>query len=322
MKFYKYVSRLEKIKYPIYCGLQERRQFVCFLFTTFVELIYIPANILGLNDYHQSIVFDIYNWLQLVFVISLQIAFWRNKVSTQVALYLFFISIAIKLSTESLFELFTNGLDSSYILGNFNIILILSAVSVAVRLKRLALIIILLLSVDLASVCSFGTIDYIVKIMRVFFVGYMLVLFVTVFDSKDSARGLRQPSVIKAEEQRAINMLINLNESNKGKVVSLLSKLSEEENEKIYKNTQKYFLKKQAEEYNFISICPELTKSEVEICQLIVRDKSIKEICDILGKSRSNITSQRTHIRKKLNLRKQENLKTALIVKLNALDKK
>lgn len=322
MKFYKYVSRLEKIKYPIYCGLQERRQLLCFLFTTFVELLYIPANILGLNDYHHSIVFDVYNWVQLIFVVLLQVAFWKNKVSTKIALHLFFIAIAAKLSAESLYELFYNGLNSNHIFGNFNIILVLSAVSIAVRLKRLAFIILLILTIDLVSLCFVGSPEYTIKVMRVFFVGYMLVLFITLFDSKDSARGLRQPSIITAEEKRAINMLIGLNEDNKEKVVSLLAKLSEEENEKIYKNTQDYFLKKQVEEYNFISICPELTKSEIEICKLIIRDKSLKEICAILGKSRSNITSQRTHIRRKLNLQKQEDLKTALIVRLNELDKK
>lgn len=322
MRFYKYVSRLEKIKYPTYCGLQERRQFVCFLFTTFVELIYIPANILGLNDYHQSTIFDVYNWVQLLFVLLLQIAFWRDKISTQVSLFLFFVAIAIKLSSESLYELFSNGLDSTHIFGNFNIILILSAVSIAVRLKKLAVIILLIISIDLASVGFIGSLEYTIKVMRVFFVGYMLVLFVTVFDSKNSARGLRQPRIIKQEEQRAINMLINLNEDNKEKVVSLLSKLSEEENEKIYKHTQSYYLEKQAEDYNFHSICSELTKSEVEICKLIVRNKSMKEICFLLNKSRSNISSQRTHIRRKLGLKKNEDLKTALIVMLNGLNKK
>lgn len=92
MNFYKYVSKLEKIKYPIYCGLQERRQFVCFLLTTFVELIYIPANLIGLNDYHNSMTLEIYNWVHLVFACVLQMLFWKNKVSTKTALYLFFLA--------------------------------------------------------------------------------------------------------------------------------------------------------------------------------------------------------------------------------------
>lgn len=46
--FFNFISRLEHFKFPYYCGLQERRQFVCFLFTTFVELFYIPETFLVL----------------------------------------------------------------------------------------------------------------------------------------------------------------------------------------------------------------------------------------------------------------------------------
>lgn len=320
--FYKYISKLEGLKYPKYCGLQERRQFLCFLFTTFVEMIYIPANIFGLNGYHNSLVFDVYNWVHLVFAVFLQIAFWKDMVSTRTSLYLFFISIVVKLSSESLYELFCNGLDSSHILGNFNIILILSVVAIAIRLKKLAFIIIFAYTLDLALVCSLSSPEYAIRIMRIFFIGYMLVLLIIVFDSKSSTIGLRQPREITKEEQMAIDMLINLNDTNKEKAYSLLSRLTEEEESIIFEKSKDYFLKKQVETANFLAICPTLTKSEIEICKLVMRDKSLKEICSILGKSKSNITCQRTHIRRKLGLQKHEDLKMALEEMFRMLENK
>ncbi len=315
--FFNFISKLENIKYPYYCGLQERRQFVCFLFTTFVELFYIPANILGLNDYHHSLIFDAYNWLHLFFVIILQILFWTNTLSTKASIYIFFTTIAIKLSAESIYELFTAGVYGVHILGNFTIILILVSVAIAVRLSKLAITIITILTLGLTIFCITSPLHHILRVMRIFFVGYKFILYVIAFDSKNATKGLRMPGRITKEEQSAIDMLINLNESDKEKVYSLLSRLSSTHQEELLNNIKDYYHKQYIETINLLSICPSLTPSEVEICKLILIGKSLKEICFTLHKTPSNITSQRTHIRKKLNLAKQDDLRTSLMMLLN-----
>lgn len=315
--FFNFISKLEHFKYPYYCGLQERRQFVCFLFTTFVELFYIPANILGLNDYHHSTIFDAYNWLHLIFIIILQILFWTNTLSTKASVYIFFTAIAIKLSAESLYELSTTGVYGIHILGNLNIILILASVAIAVRLSKLAITIITILTLSLTIFCITSPLHHILRAMRIFFVGYMFILYIIIFDSKNATKGLRMPNRITKEEQSAIDMLINLNKSDKEKVYSLLSRLSSTHQEELLNNIKDYYHQQYIETINLLSICPSLTPSEVEICKLILIGKSLKEICFTLHKTPSNITSQRTHIRKKLNLAKQDDLRTSLMVLLN-----
>lgn len=315
--FFNFISKLEHFKYPYYCGLQERRQFVCFLFTTFVELFYIPANILGLNDYHHSTIFDAYNWFHLIFIIILQILFWTNTISTKASVYIFFTAIAIKLSAESLYELSTTGVYGIHILGNLNIILILASVAIAVRLSKLAITIITILTLSLTIFCITSPLHHILRAMRIFFVGYMFILYIIIFDSKNATKGLRMPNRITKEEQSAIDMLINLNKSDKEKVYSLLSRLSSTHQEELLNNIKDYYHQQYIETINLLSICPSLTSSEVEICKLILIGKSLKEICFTLHKTPSNITSQRTHIRKKLNLAKQNDLRTSLMVLLN-----
>lgn len=315
--FFNFISKLEHFKYPYYCGLQERRQFVCFLFTTFVELFYIPANILGLNDYHHSTIFDAYNWFHLIFIIILQILFWTNTLSTKASVYIFFTAIAIKLSAESLYELSTTGVYGIHILGNLNIILILASVAIAVRLSKLAITIITILTLSLTIFCITSPLHHILRAMRIFFVGYMFILYIIIFDSKNATKGLRMPNRITKEEQSAIDMLINLNKSDKEKVYSLLSRLSSTHQEELLNNIKDYYHQQYIETINLLSICPSLTPSEVEICKLILIGKSLKEICFTLHKTPSNITSQRTHIRKKLNLVKQDDLRTSLMVLLN-----
>lgn len=315
--FFNFISKLEHFKYPYYCGLQERRQFVCFLFTTFVELFYIPANILGLNDYHHSTIFDAYNWFHLIFIIILQILFWTNTISTKASVYIFFTAIAIKLSAESLYELSTTGVYGIHILGNLNIILILASVAIAVRLSKLAITIITILTLSLTIFCITSPLHHILRVMRIFFVGYIFILYIIIFDSKNATKGLRMPNRITKEEQSAIDMLINLNKSDKEKVYSLLSRLSSTHQEELLNNIKDYYHQQYIETINLLSICPSLTPSEVEICKLILIGKSLKEICFTLHKTPSNITSQRTHIRKKLNLVKQDDLRTSLMVLLN-----
>ncbi len=112
MMLLKWISKLEYYKLPQHCGLRDRRQFVCFLFTTFAEMLFIPANLMGLNDYLQPHAFDALNWGQLVFVILLQVAYWRNWLSVRTGLYVFFVEIAAKISTESLYQVFMGGANS------------------------------------------------------------------------------------------------------------------------------------------------------------------------------------------------------------------
>lgn len=63
-------------------------------------------------------------------------------------------------------------------------------------------------------------------------------------------------------------------------------------------------------------VFPELTPSQREIAYLILQDKPVSEIAEILFKSVGNITSQRAHIRAKLGLKKEDNLKNVLAVRM------
>ena len=57
---------------------------------------------------------------------------------------------------------------------------------------------------------------------------------------------------------------------------------------------------------------PMLSETQQEICRLILENHSTGNIAKTLGKSLSNITCQRSKIRAKLHLKKEEDLKTVL----------
>ena len=68
------------------------------------------------------------------------------------------------------------------------------------------------------------------------------------------------------------------------------------------------------------SALPTLTPTEKEVCRLIIGGKTICEIASILNKKPNNISTVRIHIRKKLGLATNEDLKEALLESLRMGD--
>lgn len=152
--------------------------------------------------------------------------------------------------------------------------------------------------------------------MRVYFVGYLLIFFVVLYNSKTMARGLRQPRLVNVEEKKALEMLGKLNEDEKAKADSLIDRLSPESKEQLRKSVMARVETKEMEPLVYQQLCPELTKGEIEVCKLILEGKSIRDICKVLGKSESNIASQRSHIRSKLKMAKCEEIKSGLEIRM------
>lgn len=92
----------------------------------------------------------------------------------------------------------------------------------------------------------------------------------------------------------------------------LLELIGERSQRNIINTVSCYLTEKQTEIDQIAKAFPELTASEHEICRLILQGKKLGEICEILGKTENNVTAHRGHIRKKLGLIPQENLKKAL----------
>ena len=59
-------------------------------------------------------------------------------------------------------------------------------------------------------------------------------------------------------------------------------------------------------------VFPDLSPTQIAICQLILQDKKLTEICQTLGKNESNVSSQRSRIRTLLRIPADEVLKDAL----------
>ena len=96
------------------------------------------------------------------------------------------------------------------------------------------------------------------------------------------------------------------------KTKALLEMAGEGMRHYIIENVKEYLAVRDTGMLEMETLFPELSASEREVCLLILQGKSLNEVCAILGKKEGNITSTRTHIRRKLDMQPTDNLRKVL----------
>ncbi len=130
--------------------------------------------------------------------------------------------------------------------------------------------------------------------------------------------------ILEKEEQELLDLLgqsreqvlayIEISKTRKGtdETRSLLDMVSDKARYNIVNNIKEYVDHKEASELELEKIFPELSPSEIKLCLWILQGKTLSQLCAVLGKTESNISCTRTHIRKKLGLKPEDNLYKAL----------
>lgn len=114
------------------------------------------------------------------------------------------------------------------------------------------------------------------------------------------------------EEQLKAYMEMSQKELKDNEPLLLFDKFDHETKKNLVNNVQRYLLEKQVREFSLADRLPDLSSSEIEVVRLILLGKKQGEICRLLGKSTSNVTSTRAHIRKKIGLKVGDDLESAL----------
>ena len=96
------------------------------------------------------------------------------------------------------------------------------------------------------------------------------------------------------------------------RVESLLNMLGEDLQRNVIANVSEYLSIRETGMLEMETLFPELSVSERKVCRLILQGKQQSDICSILDKKESNISSTRTHIRRKLGMQPSDNLHKVL----------
>lgn len=143
---------------------------------------------------------------------------------------------------------------------------------------------------------------------------------------------LREYNLLKAEEASLLKSLqmsrdelfafaqLVSNDNSKEKNGALVSILGEKTKKNLYAAIASHIKEEKSHIDVLRTVFPELSPSELSICRLIVQDKTVSQISEILHRSSGNITSQRSNIRSKLKLEKNDNLKEILLERMRAYE--
>lgn len=257
--------------------------------------------------------------IYLLHKIQLPRAFTVISMLTQIATSIEMVLCAMHPTTYSLMLIVANT-----VLLSVNILFTLIA-----YLKYIP-IILSFMSITVYLLCTFITGDASLLNFAVLFT--LIFLNVAILSNRmiHNINTIKQENDDLRHEEDALLEVLKLKRSNVKAFVALVRKrnlyhdtaryldiLETESERNLIENVREFIRESEAEKQDISKAFPELSPSEIGICELILKGKKQRDICIALNKSASNISVQRSNIRRKLGLRANDDLRTALLCRLN-----
>lgn len=312
-KLWDWCLRLEHHLCPDYCGVVDRRRVIAFVLLTLIEILIIP--------YHFLLFYMMKAWggmfYNIVHTIALAVLTYvvlKRKVVFKTGISLLYILVFVKLAIDSMLCLHYQGdRDNLSVMSNIFIMFILAITAQSQQLHRTTLGFTVALLPVVAVAISHMQISVLLFSIKAVLVGFLMILYVWLYNWEPViVKELRQPKQMREEEKKALHMLADLKDEEKDMAVNLLSRLRPEQQQNILDRAAEQLKTSELSKKAWDLVCADLTNSERVICQMVLEGKMLKEICIELNKSESNITSQRSHIRKKLNMDRKDDLRREL----------
>lgn len=312
-KLWDWCLRLEHHLCPDYCGVVDRRRVIAFVLLTLVEILVIPYHFLlfYMMKAWEGMLYNVVHTLALALLMYVVL---KRKVVFKTGISLLYILVFVKLAVDSMLCLHYQGdRDNLSVMSNIFIMFILAITAQSQQLNRTTIGFTIALLPVVAVAISHTQISTLFFSIKAILVGFLMILYVWIYNLEPvMVKELRQPKQLREEERKALHMLADLKDEEKDVAVNLMSRLSPEQQQKILDRATEQLKTNELSKKAWELVCADLTNSERVICQMILEGKSLKEICIELNKSESNITSQRSHIRKKLNLERRDDLRREL----------
>lgn len=312
-RLWNWCLRLEHHLCPDYCGVVDRRRVIAFALLTLIEILIIP--------YHFLLFYMMKAWggmfYNIVHTIALAVLTYvvlKRKVVFKTGISLLYILVFVKLAIDSMLCLHYQGdRDNLSVMSNIFIMFILAITAQSQQLNRTTLGFAVALLPVVAVAISHTQISVLFFSIKAILVGFLMILYVWLYNWEPLIiKELRQPKQLREEEKKALHMLADLKDEEKDMAVNLLSRLRPEQQKNILERAAEQLKTNELSKKAWDLVCADLTNSERVICQMVLEGKMLKEICIELNKSESNITSQRSHIRKKLNMDRKDDLRREL----------
>lgn len=326
---FKLTAKIEKKLLPQDSSIRERQCFFVFLYTSIILFVVIPLNLIGLTGPADRFYFWMNSSNLLITVITFTL-FVYKKLKLNMALSVLLLSSQLETVGEMLYCALNPSLYHTHlIVGNLVLTSIVIMLAVAAYLQFIP-ILLAVIAIGGYTTCILIThnatlINFYLLFTLIFIItcalGERLIYAINTLEQEnlnlkqDEAELLRFLRMNKQQVHAYIEFSKKKNPNSK-EMEQLLERLDESSQRNIIKSVSTYLAERQTSIEQIAAAFPELTSSEHEICRLILQGKKLSEICAILDKTENNITAHRGHIRKKLNLKPENNLKKSLEIRM------
>lgn len=312
-KLWEWCLRLEHHLCPDFCGVVDRRRVIAFVLLSLIEIFIIPYQFILFYIMDAWIGFY-YNLAHTLALALMMYVVLKRKVVFKTGISLLYILVFVKLAVDSMLCLrYGAKQDNLSVMSNIFIMFILAITAQSQQLNRTTFGFVVALLPVVAVALSHTQISVLLFCIKAVLVGFLMILYVWIYNQVPFiTKELRQPKILKDGEKKALDMLADLKENEKDMAVNLMSRLSPEQQQNILDRAAEQLKNSEQSKKAWDLVCIDLTNSERQICQMVLEGKSLKEICIEKNKSESNITSQRSHIRKKLNMDRKDDLRREL----------
>ena len=249
------------------------------------------------------------------------------KLSNALRIVIYTIHYAISLQmiyiSANNVELLT-GFHKTLLMGNITLMVLNVALSI-IACQRHDPLVLSLLSLLVYTVCALITHDRWFEILAAILVVTFLLLGCLGSSLVWSTRKIQKENLDLKKEDEELFAVFNLRreqvkayvklaeqEMTDDKIGAVFDILGKKAQKNVMYNMKRYFFSKKFNENAIGKAFPTLTPSEREVCRLVMQERKLGEICSILQKNESNITTTRSNIRKKLGLAPGDDLKETL----------
>ena len=312
-KLWDWCLRLERHLCPDFCGVVDRRRVIAFVLLSLIEIFIIPYHFILFYIMDAWIGF-FYNPAHTIGLALLLYLVLTRRIVLKNGISMLYILVFVKLAVDSMLCLrYGAKQDNLSVMSNIFVMFILAITAESQQLRKTSIGFTIALLPIVAVAITHTQLYVLLFSGKAILVGFLMIFYVWLYNMDHViTKELRQPKILKDEERKALDMLADLKENEKDMAMNLLNRLSDEQQQNILDRAVEQLKSSEESKKAWDLVCIDLTNSERQICQMVLEGKSLKEICIELNKSESNITSQRSHIRKKLNMDRKDDLRREL----------
>ena len=234
------IVRVEHHLCPQYCGVVDRRRVIAFLLLTISELIIIPYHIMLFLLVKEPYGLSLCGLHAFVFCI-LQFLVWKRKIAFVKGISSLYFLMFAKLALDCVFCInFGFANDNLSVICNLFVVFILAITALSQTLYKTCIIITVgMIPMLLIYLFSTPLVPALFS-MKTIFLGFMMLVYVAVYNMSIVTKGLRQPKRMARVENKALNMLADLKDNEPEAAESLMKRLTPDVREKIITHASKH----------------------------------------------------------------------------------